>query len=85
MRQRGRNSSLTLRPLMRVDLDFPVGDRARDVTIGSDQQPLADDEITLDAATHVSIFSRTVASSVPPGSDRMPKSWDAKANDSMYK
>ena len=67
------------------DLDFPVGDRARDVTIGSDQQPLADDEITLDAATHVSIFSRTVASSVPPGSDRMPKSLDAKANDSMYK
>ena len=70
--QRRRNSPQTLRPFRSVDhtrdpstgfdLDLPVGDRARDVTAGADQQPLADDETTLDPAMHISIFRRTVAS-----------------------
>ena len=32
------------------------------MTTSADQQPLVDDEITLNAATHVGIFRRTVAS-----------------------
>ena len=65
-------NSQTLRPLVHLnrtrdpstgfDLDLPVGDRAGNVTTGADQQPLVDDEITLDAATYVSIFRRPVAS-----------------------
>ena len=44
------------------NLDLPVGDRAGNVTTGADQQPLADDETTLYAAMHISIFRRSVAS-----------------------
>src|SRR5713226_2359740 len=44
------------------DLDLPIGDRAGNVTTCTDQQPLVDDEITLDAATYISIFRRSVAS-----------------------
>jgi len=44
------------------DLDLPVGDSAGNMTTGANQQPFVDDEITLDAATYISIFSRTVSS-----------------------
>src|SRR5207253_1937992 len=49
-------------PSTGFDLDLSVRDRAGNMTTSADQQPLVDDEITLNAATHVGIFRRTVAS-----------------------
>src|SRR5205823_3378771 len=44
------------------DLDLPVGDRAGNVATGADQKALVHDKVTLDAATHISIFRRSVTS-----------------------
>ena len=69
--QRGRKSPQTLRPFGGLDhtrdpstgfdLDLAVSDRARDVTTRADQQPLADDEITVEPARYLDIVDRGVA------------------------
>src|SRR3981081_4707778 len=45
----------------RFDLNFPIGDRAGNMTTRADQQPFADHEFALETATHVSVFSRGMA------------------------
>src|SRR5260370_5760531 len=43
------------------DLDLAIGDCAGYVTAGADQEPLADDKLALEAATHLSLLNRSVA------------------------
>jgi hypothetical protein len=43
------------------DLDLPVGDRARDLTSGANQQPFANDEVTLESTRYLDIVNRGIA------------------------
>jgi len=48
-------------PSTGFDLNLPVGDCAGNVTTGANQQPLADDEITLEPASYLDIVNRGIA------------------------
>src|SRR6266516_142203 len=71
VQQRRRKSPQSLRPFGSLDhtrdfstgfdLNLPVGDCAGNVTTGADQQPLANDEITLEPARYLDIVNRGIA------------------------
>src|SRR5207237_9085242 len=44
------------------DLDLAIADRACDLATGAHQQPLLDDELAFEAAVHIGIVGRDVAS-----------------------
>ena len=48
-----------------LDLDLGIGDLARDMAAGADQQPLADSELALEAAADLGIVDRRTALEEP--------------------